>query len=198
MKLNYNKAWVGLVLLIMMMMSSANAAITYNYTGSDFININDPNDLISGSNKITGQVTLEAFPPGNFISPNAYYIVEFSFTDGVETLFNNSMNANASISGGSGIVEIISGVVSAWSINIFDSATQSISFDIASNIFFNRDESNRFDTNGSLLASKSSSTAGTWQLVTSNVTPVPTPSEIMMLGFGLPLIGFMVKQKRSV
>jgi len=94
-------------------LASAHAAVTYAYTGADFINAHDP---FTTSEHVTGTVTFATPLAANLNLANAFpNITAFSFTAGPETLTNLTFNPSFSQFE---ISTDAAGVVTAWHIDI--------------------------------------------------------------------------------
>jgi hypothetical protein len=94
-------------------LASAHAAVTYAYTGADFINAHDP---FTTSEHVTGTVTFATPLASNLNLANAFpNITAFSFTAGPETLTNLTYNPSFSQFE---ISTDATGAVTAWHIDI--------------------------------------------------------------------------------
>jgi hypothetical protein len=94
-------------------LASAHAAVTYTYTGADFINAHDP---FTTSEHVSGTVTFATPLAANLTLADAFPdITAFSFTAGPETLTNLTYNPSSSQFL---VTTDPTGVVTGWHIDI--------------------------------------------------------------------------------
>ena len=96
-------------------LASAQAAVTYAYTGAGFINAHDPFTL---SENVTGTVTFATPLAANLNLADAFSdITSFSFTSGPETLTNLTYNPSPSFSQFE-VSTDATGAITGWHIEI--------------------------------------------------------------------------------
>jgi hypothetical protein len=185
---------VGIVMAVLGA-ASANANVTYLYTGPNFTTAGSP---YTTSNNVTASITLSAAPGPSF-SP--IFPIDFSFSDGVQTITNltpnvsvvnfsfsadamgaiTRWNALVNVTPAVGIVDLIQTVGDPTGLFFFDQAQHHDAADVLS--FATTNDNEDIGTVG-----------GHWTLQSASAVPEPSTWAMMLLGFAG--LGFAFRQSR--
>jgi hypothetical protein len=158
------------------------ADTTYTYTGNDFINYHT--SPFTASDSISGWFTLSSPLADNLSSLTYITPVSFSFTDGVDTITNQTHHIGYSF----GFVTNASGAITQWNIGISDQLGNQIapvnetgySMDLAYTFF--------------ALGGYENGNPGTWSEENSS-SVTPEPSALVLFATGLMGLASAVRFK---
>src|ERR1700729_1643352 len=114
-RMDAGRSLVAGMAMIMLCAASAEANVTYEYTGNDFTNVVSP---YTTNDHVTVSFTV-ANPFGPNFANNITQI-SFSFSDGVQTLTNNTVRFD----GVFGIATDASGNIAFWGVDVLDSSEE--------------------------------------------------------------------------
>jgi len=163
--------------------ASANASVTYDYTGSDFTSFSGP---YTATDSVTGFITFASPLPANLaLTDETANITAFSFFDGLQTI--SSSNGTITATFGTNAL----GSPTAWEVHADIGLFQGIT------LTGPQDSSpgdSVFDGISPIASgSASNGTAGSWAMTAA----VPEPSTWAMMILGFFGIGFMAYRRKQ-
>lgn len=175
-------AWLGAALAFGLCASSANAAVTYVYTGQTF-------SFIRGAYTATDRVTGSLTVAEELTTPGAFTPLSYSFSDGYQTITESTGDLAATAFSFDAFDP--SGAPTIWQVLLQRFGNNAILSQHTADVAFSDNLDNIGDT--------SRSGPGAWTVIrpaTVGGVPEPATWSLMILGFGA--LGATLRRRREV